>query len=558
MLIRAWHRLRQGRGPREEQVAPHEAVGAAIRWVELGRPAPAIDALRDHLRIHPDDGEAWLWMARALASAHRRDEALEAFDEAAGLARDATRRALIEGERSILAGEAETAIATLERASRTSAPDPTLANQLALAYIAAGRTGEAIASLRAAIAKSPSARELHNSLGLLLGREGDIEAARLAFRDAVSRFPSDAPLHYNFALVLSLANRKIEAVDLYRRAIELDPQFHAARLNLALDLFLLGRLPEAFAEFESRWEVYEALQGAYVFPRERQWRGESLAGRRLLVWAEQGLGDTLQMLRYVPLLAARGAQEVHVRVPRALLRLAQAIPGATRWIAEDDLADRTPFDLHCPMLSLPFAFGTGLDNIPASIPYIHPTADAVARWAPRLPPRTAGRLRAGLVWHSGQWGDARVGDRRMEKSIPLDLLAPLAGIECVDWVCLQVGGGREEMPGSAPALCRSDPAADIGDFQDTAAILGQLDILVSVDTSVAHLAAAMGKPVLMMLKFGSGLFWLLDREDSPWYPDTLRIVRQESPGDWAGVIARTLHLIQCFVLTRSLWEAATP
>ena len=376
------------------------------------------------------------------------------------------------------------------------------------------------------------------------------------FDEALRRRPDDAALRYNFAVLCGTCGHEVRAVRLYREALAIKPDLHSATLNLALTLFHLGDLPEAGVVFEARWDIAAALDGAYVFDRANQWRGESLAGKAILLWAEQGLGDTLQMIRYVPLVAARGAAAVHVRVPRTMLELFARIPGVSSWIAEDDPVDRNAFDLHCPFMSLPLAFGTTVATIPATIPYLHAAPQRVADWSERLPTGAA-RARIGLVWSSGQWGNLRYDGQRAEKSLPLAEYAALANITGVCWISLQLGAGREELAQPPPGLAIFDPAADIRDFADTAAIVEHLDLVVTVDTSVAHLAGAMGKPVLMLLKSSGGTFWLTERDDSPWYPGALRIVRQSTAGDWAGAVARARELVEAFLEQHSLWDCET-
>jgi hypothetical protein len=204
-------------------------------------------------------------------------------------------------------------------------------------------------------------------------------------------------------------------------------------------------------------------------------------------------------------------------------------------------------------MSLPLAFATTLDTVPADIPYLRAAPALVKDWRAILPPPD-GRLRVGLVWRSDPRGDVLSTEARAQKSVPLAMLGPLAVLRNISWVSLQMGSGRDELPTAPAGLDLVDPVAGIRDFADTAAIIEQLDLIVTVDTAVAHLAGAMGKPVLMLLKSASGLFWLTDRDDSPWYPGVLRIVRQNAPGDWTGPILRAAELVKTFLTRRTLWE----
>ena len=537
--------------PRDKPPAPAAPrIDDAIVLLNRGRQEEAISAMRERLRAAPEDKESWLWLGRAYVRAHRPEDAVEAFDEAAELEKDEHARALIHSERALAAGDGASAAALLESAIARRPPDARALELLAHALLSQGRHTQAEAALGAALALQPDSLALHGAWCALLTATRGFEAARAAYLEALLRFPAQALLHYNYGVLCSRNGRKDIALDAYARAASLDPDLHLARLNLALDLFILGRYREGGAIYESRWELSSALAGVYGFPRTSQWQGGPLDGKSLLLWAEQGFGDTLQMIRYVPAVAARGAASVHVRVPAPFLRLFRQVPGVTSWISESAAADRTRFDLQCPLMSLPFVFGATVDTVPAAIPYLAADPYLTTTWRQFLgPPRTATRV--GLVWSSGAWGGGGMAEERGEKSIPLAALAPFAGLDGIDWISLQVDPARGELACGAHGFELADTGARIKDFADTAAVIENLDLVVSVDTSTAHLAGAMGKPVLMLLKHGSGMFWLLERDDSQWYP-TLRIVRQSVPGQWAEVVMRARAIIARFARTRSL------
>ena len=410
--------------------------------------------------------------------------------------------------------------------------------------------------LRDGLRLMPDSQVLLNNLGMLIFKRHGIDAADGFFSAAINRRPDDAALRYNLAVLCGNANRAIRAVALYREAMALKPDLQNATINLALMLLKLGQFPEGCALFEARWDMVPALAGAYKFDRAKQWRGEPLEGKRILLWAEQGLGDTLQMVRYLPLVVARGAAAVHVRVPRTMLELLAQIPGINGWIAEDDIGDTSAFDWHCPFMSLPLAFGTTLDTIPASIPYLRALPQRLVYWRERLPAAPA-RARIGLVWCSSHWGNMHDHNAGARKSLPLAEYAALSDIAGVTWISLQIGTGRDELAHPPPGLAIFDPADGIRDFADTAAIVEQLDLVITIDTSVAHLVGALGKPVLMLLNSNSGHSWLFERDDSPWYPGVMRIVRQQAAGDWAGTVARAHKVVEAFLDQRSIWDSAT-
>ena len=528
-------------------------LARAIALVNQKLPEAALPILQRQVARQPESRESWLWLARALIEARRFEEAEEAFFEAIALAAEPALKSIIRGELARARGDTESAVNELRQALGARPADPECANQLGLALEAAGRDAEAESLYRQALDQHPRARQLLGNLANLLSRSHGIDAAVPVFEEGLRRHPRDAVLRYNYATNCAAANRKEKAVELLRDALACDANLRPARINLALELFLLGRMREACTAFEARWDCVASLRDRYTLPPELQWRGADLTGKTILLWAEQGLGDSMQMVRYIAMLPSLGPRQIHVRAPRSLLRLFSCIPGIASLVAEEDSTPLVPFDLHCPFMSLPLAFDTTLDSIPATLPYLRAEAAEVARWKCALPARP-GHVRAGLVWRSDPQGDVWSADARATKSIPLAQFDTMRRVEQVTWISLQLGAGRDEIRNAPAGLDLFDPTAGIRDFADTAAIVEQLDLVVTVDTAVAHLAAAMGKPVLMLLKFSSGLFWLLEREDSPWYPGGLRIVRQSKPGDWREVIDRGSDLVEQFIRRRTLWD----
>ena len=535
-----------------EEAAP-PAIDAWVALFNQGRQEQAIALITERLRS-TQDATTWLWLARAYVRDGRTDDAFEAYDEALDWADDDHAAMMVGGERALAAADGVAAEIEFRRAVALHPADAEGFRLLGSALALQGRHADAESAQRAALALAPHSLVLHSGLCAAVLAARGLDAACIAHEEAIRRFPGEALLLYNFGVVLSRHNRKQAAVEAYARAVELDPDLAPASLNLAIDLFILGRYEDAGAIFERRWDTAPNLKGAYVFDRARQWRGEPLAGKRILLWAEQGLGDTLQMARYIPLVVACGAAALHVKAPATLLRLLRQIPGVDSWIDERDTGDRTQFDVQCPLMSLPHVFGTTLDTVPAQAPPLVASRELAAAWRSVLGPRApGGPLRVGLVWSSVVWSGAGMGLVRMDKSIALAQFAPLAALTHVEWYCLQVGAGRDELAQCPAGLALRDPAQDIVDFADTAAIIENLDLVLSVDTSVVHLAGAAGKPVIMLLKHTSGMFWLQDRDNSPWYP-SLRIVRQNAAGDWHDAILRAADLIRRFAQTGALFE----
>jgi hypothetical protein len=325
------------------------------------------------------------------------------------------------------------------------------------------------------------------------------------------------------------------------RALDLAPGYAEAQWNKSTLLLLLGRYAEGWPLFESRWKT-RLLRPAFRSFGQPLWLGQPSAAASILLHAEQGYGDTIQFLRYAPLLTARGMQ-VMLELPPALIPLASGLrPGVAAYRPGEAPAT---FDCHCPLMSLPLACGTRLDSIPDSTPYLFPDAEREARWRELLGPRA--RLRIGIAWSGSP---AHPQDRW--RSIPLHVLAPLLELDH-EYHVLQAEVRAEDRAALAvwPDLRRHG----LHDFADTAALIGEMDLVISADTAAAHLAGALGKPLWLLLPHVPDYRWLLGREDSPWYP-TARLFRQDAHRDWNSVIARVRLALGR--LTAELRSAPTP
>ncbi len=400
-----------------------------------------------------------------------------------------------------------------------------------------GRHDDAIACYGAAAGQAPDHGLLAFGLGTAMLSRDRVGEAVAALARAAALVPDHADIHVAHGRALHRAQRLPEALAAYDRAVDRDPSHARAQFERALVLLALGDFARGWPAYEWRLKLHAPAGAEVAFtwpgrigPPMMPWRGEPIAGRTLLVHGEQGHGDILQFVRYLPMLAAAGARAV-VKVWPALARLLATQPGLG--IVVGGFEDLPPIDAYVPMMSLPGLFGTTLDRIPAVTPYIRADPAAVARWAQRLDTAAPG-WRAGIAWA----GDPRPDDpdraavdRR--RSIALAELAPLLRRPGPSWVSLQVGAAAAEAAGH-PIL---DLSLDLADFAETAAVIANLDLVIAVDTAVVHLAGAMGKPVWMLSRFDGCWRWLQGRDDSPWYP-SLRIYRQDRPGDWAAVVAR--------------------
>jgi tetratricopeptide (TPR) repeat protein len=392
-------------------------------------------------------------------------------------------------------------------------------HRYARALQAAGQTAAAIDAYMEVIRNGSSAEaDYHTDLSSALSDLGRFEEARIAATTAVGLNPACAVALNNLGHALQSLNRSAEAVLAYEKAIELCDTYAKARLGHALALLKCGNFERGWQQYEWRWQNGQMTRPDLGVP---VWRGEDVSRRTILLCAEQGLGDTLQFVRFAPLVASRGARVV-LEVPAPLVRLLRCVDGVAEVIAAGDRVP--PIDLHCPMASLPLAVGLRLETIPAS-PYLHV--------APRE--RVQPGLVVGLVWA----GDPRLSDPSLNlidrrRSTTLDVLAPLFDVEGVRFVSFQFGEARAQLAATKWPII--DAMDGVTDFADTAARLATVDLLISVDTSMVHLAGGLGMKVWMLSRFDGCWRWLEQRSDTPWYP-SMRIFRQPSPGDWSSVVA---------------------
>jgi tetratricopeptide (TPR) repeat protein len=395
-------------------------------------------------------------------------------------------------------------------------------SNLGLALQALGDLESAAASFRRAITLNPDAAAAHNNLGIVLTALGRWDEALACSGKALELQPDFADAHVNIGHVHRQQQNREAAIAQYRTAIRLRPDFAEAHTSLAHALLAGGDFAEGWAEYEWRWQTRSMLPGRRNFTQP-QWRGQAGNGRTLLLHAEQGFGDTLQFCRFAAAAAAREFRVI-LEVQPPLVRLLRGISGVSVIGRGEPLP---PFDLHAPLLSLPWALGLTRDGLTGPVPYLQPDPALAAPWRRRLAACTAG-LAVGLVW-AGSHRLAHAGiDRR--RSIPPALLAPLFQLHAT-FVSLQKDGPA--MPAGLPLI---DWMPEMTDFADTAALIANLDLVITVDTAVAHLAGGLGKPVWMLNRFDSCWRWLTGRTDSPWYPG-LRIYPQPAPADWQTPIA---------------------
>ena len=480
---------------------------------DLGRTERAIAFFERALRLKPDAVELHNNVGTALQSVGRLDEAIACYRSALALRPD-TVETLDNLAGALQArGQLDEAQACYERALALRPKRVESHIGLGVVLHAQGRLQDAVARYEHALALAPDHPETRNNLGVALVDLGRLDEAITHHERALAVRPAGAEMHYNLGSALQRQGRYAEALACYGRALALKPNYAQAHLNRSLTLLLTGKLDEGWQEYEWRFAV-----NVYDRKFDRPlWSGKPLVGESILVHAEQGLGDTLQFMRFVPAIAERGGRVI-LEVPASLVRLARTVAGASQIVAAGD--PLPAFDCHCPLLSLPRILKTNLATIPNAVPYLSVPAEASAVWAERV--ATAPGLRVGIAWAGTTQG-----------AIDLQLLQPLWEIAGISWFSLQVGAESRGLS-SLDGVQIVDLAPWLGDFAETAAAIGQLDLVISVDTSVAHLAGALARNTWVLLPHVPDWRWLLDRDDSPWYP-TARLFRRRNAGDWPAM-----------------------
>ena len=385
----------------------------------------------------------------------------------------------------------------------------------------AGKAADAVALIRRAIAINPSNPNYFNNFGPPLRALGRFEEAIASYRNCLHINSQHPQAWYNLGKTLSDAGQPAEAVKAYTQQLELTPDHLSAQWNRSLSNLLLGNFQAGWRQYESRWEATPFKRRQFPYPA---WRGEDLDGKTLLIHAEQGLGDTIQMLRYATLAADRGARVV-VECQPELTRLAACTLGVTEVLARGEALPA--FDFEIPTMSLPLAFGTTLETIPNKIPYLRAEAERISKWKTRLEKLPQAR-KLGLVWAGGE-----KNPNNAKRSLSLSDFDPLSKIPGIEWISLQKGPAASQS--AVASFSIHDWTNELHDFADTAALVECLDGVVTVDTAVAHLAGALGKPVWIMIPIAPDFRWLMDRRDSPWYP-TARLVRQCTHGLWSDAV----------------------
>ena len=547
---------------------------------DLGAYEPACRFLDEALAITPNFPEArqqWVLALNGWADqkilANQADEAKQLLERAlqripgdALTLRNLGRVALMQGNAALAETRLTASLALPEHQAHAF-------NWLGLAQLQQAKFADAEVSLRQALQLQPDLDQARNNLGLVLHRLGQFAQARVCFEDVLQRDPGCHNARINLALTLRLfgqhhaARDELETVLLHRpteidalsnlgvvyqdlgepesahtrltQALMLSPDSPSIRWNLSLTQLVLGDFQRGWANYEARWAGCDSVHDMYQLPEDRAWRGEALQGKRLLLWGEQGFGDTIQFIRFAQDIALKGAT-VSVLAPPQLMTLVASAPGVCDVYAQD--GPPPPYDFHCPLLSLPYRLGLELDvhQLRGATGYLSAPSDRIAHWKERLNPYPG--LKVGLVWA----GNARLQSLELRavdlrRSIALERWAPILAVRGCSFFSLQKDAAAAELhavhghPRWLHASRIHDFSAEWADFSDTAAVIANLDLVISVDTAVAHLAGALGKSVWLLNRHDTCWRWLLNRSDSPWYL-SLRQFRQPALGEWDAVI----------------------
>lgn len=465
-------------------------LGAALS--HLGQNPEALDALVQLVKLRPEDADAHYRLGGAAAAMNDLELAEREFVRAIALKPDYAAAISRLGNLRRRQGNLEQAIELFERARRIEPDSVETLTNLGEALLFGGRAREGEAPLSRAIALGAQHAPAYLNLGCVQMQLGKIDAA----------------------------------IESFHASLRIDPDAPRTHMNLGMALLQRGEMLRGWEECEWRFRLPDSRHGNNVYHRFPPWQGEALEGRTIFVHEEQGFGDTLQFARYLPLVAARGAGKVVVGCRPQLRRLFERIRGVDEVVETGQPVP--PIDVQCPFMSLPLMFRTTLQTIPAQVPYLYPADAMVEAWKRRL--GDVRGLKVGLCWAGNP-----TNPRDRYRSVSFDNLAPLADIGGVTFYSLQLGSSAQARErAKAPQLI--DFTEELTDWMDTAALAANLDLVISVDTAVAHLAGALGLRTWTLLAAAGEWRWLVEREDSPWYP-TMRLFRQPHAGDWASVIA---------------------
>jgi tetratricopeptide (TPR) repeat protein len=575
-----WQHQQQGRFAEAEAVYrqvlasypnhPDAMQLLGVLAAQVGKADIAMDLIRRAIAINPRQPMYHCNLGQAYLSVGRADDAVAAFAQAITLKPDFFQAIVNQGNAYLARRDFDQAISNYRRAIEL---DPNVAetyNNLGNAFRHKQQIDHAMAAYREAIARNPRLPDAHynlaialkdskrfdeaivefqqaislrpnypeaiNNLGNVYQTQGRLEEAAALFRQAIALRPGFVNARNNLANVLHDERKLDDAIASYRQVMEMAPEWALPHYNYSLTLLLLGEFEQGWREHEFRRKAPEIEIFIQDFPKP-SWDGSDLNGQTILIHSEQGFGDAIQFARYLPMVAARGGRVIF-QCHDELADLFKGIAGAQQVVARGQPLPE--FDLHLPLLSLPLIFQTNsFESIPCGVPYLQADPELSQRWRQRAAP-LEGKLKVGLVWSGRVHPPGR--------SVELAALAPLAKVPGVSFVSLQVGEASKQADSPPPGMTIANWSDGLRNFTDTAALMEQIDLLITIDTAAAHLAGAMGKPVWVLVPWKPDWRWLLDDEQTRWYP-TMRLYRQPTRGDFATPIQRMAADLNALVLS---------
>jgi len=501
----------------------------AVRLHKSGHVIDAEKAYRDILKVEPDQVDAIHLLGVLQIQCGRNWEGIAQIEQAIALTAANPvaefHSNIATGLRAV--GQLDRAINHLKKVVTLKPTDAAMHQRAGLVLMEAGAYADAAAYFSNAIALKADFAEAHNNLGLALKQMGKYDDAIKAFRRALATQPQNAAAHYNLGVALKDIGAVADAAACFNKATALDPQNAAAQWNRTLAYLLCGDFEEGWKTFDLYARISSAAPRHFSQPA---WDGGSLAGKTILLYDEHGYDDALQFARYATDIAKQ-AGRVLVQCRPELARLLATVPGVAEVVRDQDALP--PFDCHASFVVLPKLLATRMDTIPSAVPYLFPPPEAANAWQARGVLK-AGK-NAGVVWRGHTKTDSH-------RAIPIAQMAKVFAVQGINWLSLQVGADEVERGVLAGAGVQ-DCGGALHDWADTAALISCLDVVLTTDTAVAHLAGALGKPVWILLPRVPDWRWLLERSDSPWYP-TARLFRQSGEADWDGLIAEVVKALE--------------
>jgi len=512
-------------------------MNLATAFIRTKQIEEAIITLQKALTLDPDQAFPWVNLGNIHKEKGEIEEAVACYRKALTIDPSLAEAYMNLGSLAMEQGHKEGAIICYRKALQLNPHSAETCYNLGNAYKDNGEIKKAIYYYQKAIQKRPDYHQACNNLGIILYGQGRLEESIRLFNRALESNSDLFEVRNNLGNIFKDQRKTDEAIEQYKKAIALNPEYPEGHWNLSLTLLMTGCFKEGWPEYEWRWKLKGVIEREDI--RRPLWDGSNLQGKRILLYAEQGFGDTIQFIRYVPLVAERGGRVVMECQPE-LASLLVGMEGIEEIIGYGEPLPE--FDVQCPLLSLPLIFQTTLSTIPAPILFSL-DHELVRKWRGHLSSDRA-EHKVGLVW-AGKPTHSNDGNR----SLSFDRLGPLTEVPGVSFYSLQKGEAAQQAKNHPNGMHWNDVSEELHDFTETGALIQNLDLIISVDTAVAHLAGALGKQVWTLLPFSADWRWLLDREDSPWYP-TMKLLRQEAYKDWAGVIQKLAVLLT----TGAAWE----